>query len=310
MKAVRIHEYGNENVLIYEDAPVPEIQDDEVLIKVHATSVNPVDWKTREGYIKEMIPHKFPMILGWDVSGVIENVGSKVTNFRKGDSVYSHPDINRNGTYAEYIAIKSDEVALKPKSIDHNHAASITLVGLTAWQALFGIANLAQGQRVLIHAAAGGVGSFAVQLAKTIGAYVIGTASAHNHEYLHQLGVDEVVDYTSVKFENQVKDLDVVLDTIGGDTLERSWKVLKSGGHLVSIAGTPSEEKAKVNNVKGTYVFVQPNAEQLEKIAVLVDQGKIQTHLEKVFPLQQIKDAHLLSKKGRVKGKIILDLIR
>ncbi len=183
-------------------------------------------------------------------------------------------------------------------------------MGLTAWQALFGIANLAQGQRVLIHGAAGGVGNFAVQLAKTRGAYVIGIASAHNHEYLHELGVNEIVDYTSVKFENQVKDLDVVFDTIGGDTLERSWKVLKSGGHLVSIAGTPSEEKAKVNNVKGTYVFVQPNAEQLEKIAVLVDQGKIQTHLEKVFPLQQIKDAHLLCKTGRVKGKIILDLAR
>ena len=310
MKAVRIHEYGNENVLIYEDAPVPEIQDDEVLVKVHAASVNPVDWKTREGYIKEMIPHKFPLTLGWDVSGVIENVGSKVTNFRKGDSVYSHPDINRNGTYAEYITVKSYAVALKPKSIDHKHAASIPLVGLTAWQALFGIANLAQGQRVLIHAAAGGVGSFAVQLAKTRGAYVIGTASARNHEFLHELGVDEVVDYTSVKFEDQVKDLDVVFDTIGGDTLERSWEVLKSGGHLVSIAGTPSKEKAKANNVKGSYCFVQPNAEHLEKIAVLVDQGKIQTHLEKVFPLQQIKDAHLLSQTGRVKGKIILDLAR
>ena len=308
MKAVRIHEYGDENVLIYEDAPVPEIQDDEVLIKVHAASVNPVDWKTREGYIKEMIPHKFPLTLGWDASGVIENVGSKVTNFRIGDSVYSHSDISRNGAYAEYIAIKSYEVALKPKSIDHKHAASIPLVGLTAWQALFGIANLAQGQRVLIHAAAGGVGSFAVQLAKTRGAYVIGTASAHNHEFLHELGVDEVVDYTSVKFEDQVKDLDVVFDTIGGETLERSWKVLKSGGHLVSIAGTPSDEKAKENNVKGTYVFVQPNTEQLEEIAVLVDQGKVRTHLEKVFPLQHVKDAHLLSQAGRVKGKIILDL--
>ena len=226
MKAVRIHEYGDENVLIYEDAPVPEIQDDEVLIKVHAASVNPVDWKTREGYIKEMIPHKFPLTLGWDASGVIENVGSKVTNFRIGDSVYSHSDISRNGAYAEYIAIKSYEVALKPKSIDHNHAASIPLVGLTAWQALIGIANLAPGQRVLIHAAAGGVGSFAVQLAKTRGAYVIGTASAHNHEFLREIGVDEVVDYTSVKFEDQVKDLDVVFDTMGEIHLNALGKFL------------------------------------------------------------------------------------
>lgn len=308
MKAVRIHEYGNENVLKYEDAPIPEIQDDEVLIKIHAASVNPVDWKIREGYLKEMIPYKFPLTLGWDVSGVIETVGSKVTNFQKGDAVYSRPDIARNGTYAEYVAVKSHEVALKPKSIDHNHAASIPLAGLTAWQALFQIANLSQGQRVLIHAAAGGVGSFAVQLAKTRGAYVIGTASAGKHDYLRELGIDEAVDYTTVKFEDTVKDIDVVFDTIGGDTLERSWKVLKPGGHLVSIAEIPSDEKRKAHKVKSNFLFVQPNAEQLGKIADLVDQGKIQTHLEKVFPLQQTKDAHLLSQTGRVKGKIVLQV--
>ena len=308
MKAVRIHEFGNEDVLLYEDAPVPQIQDDEVLIKVHATSVNPVDWKTREGYVKEMIPHDFPLTLGWDVSGVIENVGSKVTNFKKGDSVYSHPDIYGNGTYAEYIAVKSKEVALKPKSIDYKHAASIPLVSLTAWQALIETANLIEGQRILIHGAAGGVGSFAVQLAKTRGAYVIGTASARNHQFLRDLGADEVVDYTQVKFEDRVKDVDVVFDTVGGDTLDRSWKVLKPGGHLVTTVGMPSEAKEKAYNVKGTGVFVQPNAEHLEKIADLVDQGKIKTHLEKVFPLQQVKKAHLLSQTGRVKGKIILDL--
>ena len=308
MKAIRIHEFGNEDVLRYEDAPVPEIQDDEVLIKVHATSVNPVDWKTREGYVEELIPHDFPLILGWDVSGVIENMGSKVTNFRKGDSVYSHPDINRNGAYAEYIVVKSKEVALKPKSIDHKQAASIPLVGLTAWQALFETVNIADGQRVLIHGAAGGVGSFAVQLAKTRGAYVIGTASARNHEFLRELGADELVDYTQVKFEEQVNDVDVVFDTVGGETLDRSWKVLKSGGHLITTVGMPSEEKAKEYNVNCSSVFVQTNAEQLEKIAELVDQGKIKTHLEKVFPIQQAKEAHLLSQTGRVKGKIILDL--
>ena len=306
MKAVRIHEYGNESVLKYEDAPIPKIQDDEVLIKIFAASVNPVDWKVREGYLKEMIPYELPLILGWDVSGVIEIVGSNITDFQEGDAVYSHPDITRNGTYAEYIAVKSHEIALKPKSLDHIHSASIPLAGLTAWQALFEIANLSQGQRVLIHAAAGGVGSFAVQLAKTRGAYVIGTASARNHEFLRELGVDEMVDYTSVKFEDRVKDIDVVLDTIGGDTLERSWKVLKQGGHLVSIVETPSEDKAKANNVKSEFLFVQPNAEQLGKIADLVEQGKIQTYLEKVFPLQQAKDAHLLSQTGRVKGKIVL----
>ena len=309
MKAVRIHEYGKETVLHYEDAPLPETGDDDVLIRVHAAGVNPVDWKIREGYLKELIPYEFPLTLGWDVSGVIEEAGSKVTNFQKGDAVYSRPDIARNGTYAEYVAVNSNEVALKPKSIDHNHAASIPLAGLTAWQALFHIAQLSQGQRVLIHAAAGGVGSFAVQFAKTRGAHVIGTASAGKHEYLHQLGVDEAVDYAGVQFEDVVKDVDVVFDTIGDYTLERSWKVLKGGGHLVSITEIPSEEKAKAHHVKSDFLFVQPNAEQLGEIADLVDQGKLQTHLEKVFPLEQTKDAHVLSQTGRVKGKIVLQVI-
>jgi len=308
MKAIRIHEYGKETVLHYEDAPLPETGDDDVLIKVHAAGVNPVDWKIREGYLKELIPYEFPLTLGWDVSGVIEEVGSKVTNFQRGDAVYSRPDIARNGAYAEYVAVNSNEIALKPKSIDHTHAASIPLAGLTAWQALFQIAHLAEGQRVLIHAAAGGVGSFAVQLAKTGGAYVIGTASAGKHDYLRELGADEAVDYASVPFEDQVTDCDVVFDTIGGDTLKRSWKVLKPGGHLVSITEIPSEETAQAHNVKSDFLFVQPNAEQLGKIADLVDQGKIQTHLEQVFSLQKAQDAHLLSQTGRVQGKIVLQV--
>ena len=308
MKAVRIHEYGNENVLKYEDVPIPEIQDDDILIKIYAAGVNPLDWQIREGYLKEIIPHEFPLTLGWDVSGVVETVGSKVTNFQEGDAVYACTNVMRHGAYAEYIAVKSHEVALKPKSIDHNHSAAIPMAGLTAWQGLFEVANLTQGQRVLIHAAAGGVGHYAVQLAKTRGAYVIGTASAGKHEFLRELGVDEALDYTSVKFEDKVKDVDVVFDAIGGDTLERSWQVLKPGGILVSIAGMPSEEKSKAHNVRSSYVIIQPNAGQLSEIADLVDQGKIQTHLEKLFPLQQAKDAHLLSQTGRVSGKIVLQV--
>lgn len=308
MKTVRIHEYGNENVLKYEDAPMPEIQDDDLLIKVYAAGVNPLDWKVREGYLKGVLPHKFPLTLGWDVSGVVETVGSKVTNFQVGDAVYACSNATRNGAYAEYIAVNSREVALKPASIDHNHSAAIPMVGLTAWQGLFDVANLAQGQRVLIHAAAGGVGSYAVQLAKTKGAYVIGTASAGKQEFLLALGVDEALDYTSVNFADKVKDIDVVFDSIGGDTLERSWQVLKPGGFLVSIAEVPSEEKANAHNVRSSFFVIQPNAEQLRKIADLVDQGKIQTYLEEVFPLQQAKDAHLRSQTGRVKGKIILQV--
>ena len=310
MKAIRIHEYGNENVLKYEDAPIPEIKDEEVLIKVHSASVNPVDWKVREGYLKEMMNHELPLVLGWDVSGVIETIGKKVTNFQIGDQVYSRPDIGRNGSYAEYIAVKSEEVSLKPKSLDHNHAAAIPLAALTAWQGLFDIAKLSKGQRVLIHAAAGGVGIFAVQLAKSVGAHVIGTASAAKHDFLRELGVDETIDYTKVKFEDEVKDVDVVFDTIGGETQERSWQVLKKGGHLVSITDTPSEEITKKYEVKGNFLFVQPNASQLEKIAALVAEGKVKAIIEKVYPLENASEAQKLSQTGRAKGKIILQVIK
>lgn len=307
MKAIRIHEYGNESVLHYEDTPMPRIQEDEVLIKVHAAGINPVDWKIREGYLQEAVPYKLPLILGWDVSGVIETVGDNVTNFQKGDAVYSRPDIFRDGAYAEYIAVKSHEVALKPSSIDHIHAASIPLAALTAWQALIETAHLSEGQRVLIHAAAGGVGIFAVQLAKAQRASVIGTASTRNHDFLRELGVDELVDYTRIAFEDVVKDVDVVLDTIGGDTLQRSVRVLKDGGHVVSIADRTAVDTVK-KNIKSDFVFVQPHAPQLTKIANLVDEGKVKTHVEKVFPLHHAKDAQLLSQTQRTRGKIVLQV--
>src|SRR5216683_2520023 len=237
MKAVRIHTYGGPEVLRYEDAPRPVPAAGEVLIKIHAAAVNPVDWKVRAGHLKDMLKYQLPLIPGWDAAGVIEDVGAGVARLKRGDEVYTRPDISRDGTYAEYITVREPEVALKPKSLDHVHAAAIPLAALTAWQALFDAGGLSAGQRVLIHAAAGGVGSFAVQLAKWKGAYVIGTASAHNHEFLRGLGADETIDYTAVRFEDAVQDVDLVLDAMAGETQKRSWKTLKPGGILVSILG-------------------------------------------------------------------------
>ena len=244
MKAVRIHNYGGPEVLKFEDAPAPQPGPGEVLVRIHAAAVNPVDWKVRAGRLKERIQYPLPLIPGWDFSGVVEATGPGVTRLKKGDEVYARPDIARNGAYAEYIVAKESEVAFKPKSVDHVQAAAIPLAALTAWQALFDTAGLKAGQKVLIHGAAGGVGSFAVQLAKRKGAHVIGTASGRNQSFLRELGVDEAIDYEKTGFEDVVHDVDVVLDTIGGDTQNRSWKVLKKGGILVSIISPPSAEEA------------------------------------------------------------------
>ena len=309
MKAVRIHEYGGPEVLKYEDAPRPEPAPDEVLIRVHAAGVNPVDWKVRAGMAKERLRYTMPFIPGWDVSGVVEETGLNVYRLKVGDEVYSRPDISRDGAYAEYVVVRESEVELKPKSIDHVQAAAIPLAALTAWQGLFDAGKLTAGQRVLIHGAAGGVGTFAVQFARLKGAHVIGTASKRNHEFLRSLGADEAIDYTTTKFEDAVHDVDVVLDTITGETMERSWKVLKKGGVLVSILQPPSAEKAAAHGVRCAHVFVQPSHEQLHEIARLVDAGKVKPIIEKVFPLWDARAAHELSATGHVRGKIVLRII-
>lgn len=308
MKAVRIHSYGGSDVLVYEDAPRPSIADDEILVRVHAAAINPVDWKIREGYLKQMLDHQLPVILGWDVSGIVEEVGSHVKDFQVGDAVYSRPDLTRNGAYAQYIAIRAAEVAAKPQSIDYIAAASVPLAGLTAWQALFDQANLSAGQTVLIHAAAGGVGTFAVQFAKWKGAHVIGTASSHNQDFLRELGIDQVIDYQQTRFEDVVKDVDVVFDTIGGEVQEHSWQVLKKGGILVSIVSPPSKETAAKYGVTEKYFFLQPNAAQLTEIAGLIDAGYVKTIVETVLPLNQVQQAHELSQSGHTRGKIVLQV--
>jgi len=309
MKAVRIHKYGGPEVLVYEDAPFPQPGNSDVLVRVHAAAVNPVDWKIREGYLKDMLHHKLPLVMGWDVSGTVEAVGPGVIRFKPGDAVFSRPDIMRDGTYAEYVVIRETDAAHKPNSIDHLHAAAIPLAATTAWQSLFDAAGLSTGQTVLIHGAAGGVGSFAVQLAKWKGAHVIGTASARNHDYLRWLGADEVVDYRTVSFEETVRDVDVVFDTIGGDTQARSWKVLKRGGILVSILNPPSPEKAAAHGVRQAFVFMQPNAAELAEIAALVDAGKLKAMVETVLPLADARRAQELNQTGHTRGKIVLKVL-
>jgi NADPH:quinone reductase-like Zn-dependent oxidoreductase len=309
MKAVRIHEYGGPEVLKYEDAPRPQAGPGEVLIRVHAASVNPVDWKIRAGYLQQMLKYKLPMIPGWDVSGVVESAGAGVTRLKPGDLVYCLADMSRDGSYAEYIAVRESAVALKPKSIDHTTAAAIPLAALTAWQALYDGAKLSAGQTLLIHGAAGGVGTFAVQLAKMKGARVIATASKKNHDFLRSLGADEVIDYNTTKFEDAVHGVDAILDTITGETMERSWQVLKKGGILVSILEPPSQEKAGACGVRCHHTFVQPNMEQLNEIAKLVDAGKLKVIIEKVFPLAEAGAAQESNAAGHTRGKIAIRVI-
>ncbi|CAF0695030.1 NADP-dependent oxidoreductase [Candidatus Methylacidithermus pantelleriae] len=309
MKAVRIHSFGGPEVLQYEEAPLPVLQEGDLLVKVHAAGVNPVDWKVREGRLQARLNHKLPLILGWDFSGVVVQQGPGTSRFAWGDEVFARPDIRRDGSYAEYIAVREVEVARKPRSLDHIRSAVIPLAALTAWQSLFDAAKLEPGQTVLVHAAAGGVGHFAVQLAKIWGAQVIATASARNHDFVYELGADEVVDYTQVPFEERIKDVDVVFDTVGGETQERSWKVLRPGGILVSIL-SPPQAPSDTRRLRGAYVFVEPNAEELAQIAELVDQGKLRPYVSQVFGLSEARKAHELSQTGHVRGKLALDVSR
>jgi len=309
MKAIRIHKYGGLEVLQYEDAPRPQPESGEVLIRVYAAGVNPIDWKVREGYMKDLWPHKFPLIPGWDLSGVVEAVGpgpAAAGRFKKGDEVYSVPDVSRDGAYAEYVVVRESELSLKPKSLHHVHAAAAPLAALTAWQALFDAGQLVSGQRILIHGGSGGVGHVAVQLAKWKGAHVLATASTKNQELLRELGVDEPIDYMKQKFENVARDVNLVLDLIGGETQERSWSVLKKGGVLLSLVQPPSVEKAKALGVRAAFVAGHPSGAQLAEIAKIIDSGQLAPVIDRILPLSEVRRAHELSKSGHTRGKIVL----
>lgn len=302
MKAVRIHAYGGPEALRYEDVERPQPGPGEVLVRVFAAAVNPVDWKIRQG----MIPgHQLPLTLGWDFSGVVESapIGSVWTT---GHPVFTRPDVMRNGAYAEYIVVKEAELAAKPASIDHIQAAAIPLAGLTAWQALFDHGGLQPGQRVLIHAAAGGVGMYAVQLAKWKGAHVIGTASAGNADFVKELGADEFIDYRSSRPEDAVRDVDLVLDLVGGGTAERSLAALKKGGALVSTVEEPPAAKAATLDVRTATFMAQTHTSQLVDMAKLVDAGKLKAHVSQVLPLSDARKAHEISESRHLRGKIVL----
>jgi NADPH:quinone reductase-like Zn-dependent oxidoreductase len=303
MKAIQIHAYGGPDVLQYEDVPQPRPKANEILVRVYAAGVNPVDWKIREGHI----PVPLPMIMGIDFSGVVESVGSGVTKFHPGDAVFGQV-ADESGSYAERAVAMESEIARKPEGLDHLRAAALPVAGLTPWQALFDTANLTAGQTVLIHGAAGGVGSFAVQFAKWRGARVLGTASGAHVEQVRQLGADEVIDYRKTKFEEVARDVDVVLDTIGGETQERSWPVLKRGGVLVSLVEPPSAEKAAAHGARGSFIRQKANGAQLAAIADLVMQGKIKINVETVLRLPQARQAQELSKTGHSGGKIVLEV--
>jgi NADPH:quinone reductase-like Zn-dependent oxidoreductase len=308
MQAVRLHSYGGSEVLVLEDVPRPQAGAGEALIRVRAAGVNPLDWKVRAGHIKAWLQHRLPLIPGWDVSGVVEAVGPGVTAFKVGDEVYGMLDFMRDGAYAEYVAAKTLNLAFKPNSIDHTQVGAVPLASLTAWQALFEVADLKSGQTVLIHAAAGGVGHFAVQLAKWKEAKVIGTASADSESFLRDLGTDKVIDYRTTKFEESVHHVDVVLDTIGGDTQQRSWQVLKKGGILVATLGISSQEPAHQHGVRGEGIMVHPDADQLTQIAALIDAGNLRPAVTTILPLAEAARAHDLSQTGHVRGKIVLQV--
>lgn len=310
MKAIRIHSYGNGDTLRYEDAPVPEPGAGDVRIRVHAAAVNPVDWKIREGYLSTFLEYSMPLTLGWDVSGVVDALGDGVSSLAVGDAVYSRPDIARNGAYAEYVVVRASEVATKPSSLSHVEAAAVPLAALTAWQGLFDHAKLGKGERVLIHAGAGGVGSFAVQFAKWAGAHVIATASSGNEVLVRELGADEFVDYRSQRFEEVLDQVDVVFDTIGGDTQERSHSLLGAGGRLFSIVASPDVDKLTASGATGGNFMVQPSRDQLGQIGKLIDEGHVRVLIDSVFPLSDVRAAHDKSQTGRAKGKIVLEIVR
>ncbi|WP_411101764.1 NADP-dependent oxidoreductase [Streptomyces sp. cmx-4-9] len=304
MRAIVVNEWGGPEHLVEQEIERPEPGLGEVLVRVHAAGVNPVDWKTRAS--GGLITWGEVPVLGWDVSGTVEAAGPGVTLHAPGDEVYGMPLFPRQAAgYAEYVVAPARHFARKPASLDHVQAAALPLAALTAWQALVDTAGVTAGQRVLVHAAAGGVGHLAVQIAKARGAYVIGTASAGKHDLLRELGADEVVDYRSTDFEDVVRDVDVVLDAVGGDHGQRSLKVLKPGGHLVTLPG-PDGVPADADGVHAVWLLVEPDLKGLEEIAALVDQGLLKPLVDTVLPLEQAARAHEIGEQGRTTGKIVL----
>ncbi|MFH8573917.1 NADP-dependent oxidoreductase [Streptomyces sp. NPDC017993] len=331
MKAFMIERYGDKSRGRITEAPDPQVRADDVLVRVHAASVNPLDFKIRDGAFKAILPYRLPLILGNDLAGVVVEVGSDVTGFAVGDEVYARPDKDRIGAFAELIAIHQNDLAHKPTALTMAEAASLPLVALTSWQALVEKAQVQPGQKVLIHAGSGGVGTIALQLARQLGAHVATTASAANADLLKELGADVVVDYRTQDFEEVLDGYDVVLDTLGGETLEKSLRVLKSGGRVISIAGPPdanfarelganlvlrqamnalslkTRRHAKRQGVTYSFLFMKASGDQLRELTRLIDAGEIRPVVDRAFPFDQTREAMEYAEKGRAKaGKVVV----
>lgn len=305
IQAIRVHNYGESDVLTLEAIAQPEPQPNEVLIRVQAAGVNPLDWKIRAGYMKEIFPMPMPFTPGMDVAGIVEAIGADVKALQVGQEVYGELGM---GAYAQFVTAPQDAIAPKPKTLDFVEAASVPMVAMTAYQGLFDHADLKPGQTVLIHAASGGVGMFAVQFAKWKGAHVIGTASAANAEFVRSLGADQVIDYNATPFEQVVENVDVVLDTLGGDTQARSYSVVKPGGIMVSTSAPPDAQKAEERGIRAEMMNMKPSASLLKEIASLLDSGQVKTIVAQTFSLSEARQAQELSQGGHVRGKIVLQI--
>lgn len=330
MKAFIVDRYGSKDGGRIGEMPAPELRENDVLVQIHAAGVNLLDSKIRTGEFKLILPYRLPLILGNDVAGVVVRVGSRVRRFKPGDEVYARPDQERIGAFAEFIAMNEDAVALKPKQLTMEEAASIPLVGLTAWQALIESANLKKGQKVLIHAGSGGVGTFAIQLARHVGAIVATTTSTANLDLVRRLGADIAIDYRKDDFSDILHDYDVVLNSLGKETLEKSLRVLKPGGKLISISGPPDPEfandvgaswvlrvvmrllsyrirkQAKRHRVSYSFLFMRASGDQLREIGSLVEAGIIRPVVDRVFPFESTKEAIAYVETGRAKGKVVV----
>ena len=313
MKALQIKQYGGKDVLeLNPNATKPVAGKGQVLVEAHAASINPIDWKVRGGYMKEIVPLTMPATLGGDVAGMVVGIGESVSGLNVGDRVYGYPSLlaGGSGSFAEFVAAPVSTVASAPQKVNSVEAAALPLVGASAVQALEQHVKLRQGQKILIHGGAGGIGSIAIQVAKSIGVYVATTAGADELDYVQSLGADQVIDYKKDSFEQQLKDFDAVFDTVGGDTTNKSFKVLKKGGTLVSMLGRPDAALAKRHEVTAIGQFTKVTTDVLRRVAQLVDGGKVKIRVAQVFPIEKSQEAFQLVEEGRSRGKVVFELRR
>ncbi|MFC7060843.1 NADP-dependent oxidoreductase [Halobacillus seohaensis] len=310
MRAVVIEQYGGKEKLVEREVPIPKIEDNQVLIELHATSINPIDWKLREGYLQEKLDFDFPITLGWDAAGIIKDVGADVQKFKVGDRVFARPELSRFGTYAEYTAVDENLLSHIPEEVSYEEAAAVPLAGLTARQCLVDFANIQEGDKVLVHAGSGGVGHYAIQIAKSFGAYVATTASGRNQEWVEKLGVDRFINYKEEDFANVLSDFDIVIDTLGGEIQEKSFGILKKGGRLASIVQPPDEGTMQEHEVEGAFVWLEPDGEKLAQLANLMVKGEMVSKVGHHFDFSEasLREAHELSETHHAVGKIVITI--